>query len=164
ASEAAVSALEREKKNGEESLRREHDSRAALLRQREELAAALVPLVLAGCALGIGLLAFANVRQRSGEIGILRAIGVRSSQILWLVLAKAIVFGLIGAALGYTLGFWFGIAWGDLPSTRETAGRLFGGELLLLSLVLAPLLAALASWIPALLAARQDPAVVLQQE
>jgi ABC-type lipoprotein release transport system permease subunit len=34
---------------------------------------------------------------------------------------------------------------------------------LLLTVLLAPVLAALASWMPALLAARQDPAVTLQE-
>jgi len=145
-------------------LQHEKQSRESLGSQRESFAALLVPLVLVGCGLWIALLTLMNVRQRSGEIGILRAIGLRSSEILTIFLAKALLFGLLGAVVGYLAGFGLGIAWGDLPVSGDSGGRLFDVGTLLLAVLLAPALAALASWIPAMLAARQDPAVVLQAE
>ena len=139
----------------------EENQQAALakLQQHEDLAAMLTPLILVGSGVWIGLLSLANVRQRSEEIGILRAIGWRSWQIMGLFLGKAVILGLMGAVLGYVAGFAVMVAWngGSLDQSQ-----LFNGELLMLTLLAAPLLSALASWIPALTAARNDPAVVLQ--
>ncbi len=134
------------------------------LAQHQSFAGVLVPLVVLGCGTWIGLLAFGNVRQRSSEIGILRAIGLRSMQILLIFLGKAILIGLIGAVVGYAAGFGFGIAMGTLPDTADVWSQLFAPELLLATLLIAPAIAALASWIPAVLASRQDPAMILQAD
>jgi len=114
--------------------------------------------VIVGCVVSIGFLAFSNVRQRTAEIGILRAIGFRSRQILSIFLGKAVLVGLAGAAVGYLSGLAIGARWSGL----SLSGELFRPSLLTATLILAPLLACLASWIPAMLAARQDPAIVLQ--
>lgn len=45
-----------------------------------------------------------SVVRRRAEIGILRAIGAARSSILWLFLAEALLFGVVGAALGVGLG------------------------------------------------------------
>jgi putative ABC transport system permease protein len=161
---AGAAAIAREAKAAADDLRREQESRDALGKQRESFAAILVPLVIVGSGLWIALLTLMNVRQRSSEIGILRAIGLRSGEILTIFLTKAMLFGLLGAVVGYLAGFSLGIAWGDLPISGQSGGQLFDAGYLLLAVLLAPALAALASWIPATLAARQDPAVVLQAE
>ena len=134
------------------------------LEQHQSFAGVLVPLVVLGCGTWIGLLAFGNVRQRSSEIGILRAIGLRSVQILLIFLGKAILIGLIGAVVGYAAGFGFGMAMGTLPEATDAWSQLFAPELLLATLLIAPAIAALASWIPAVLASRQDPAMILQAD
>jgi hypothetical protein len=134
------------------------------LKQHQTFAGVLVPLVILGCGAWIGLLAFANVRQRASEIGILRAIGLRGIQILLIFLGKAIVIGLIGAVIGYAGGLAFGIKMGGLPSFDEAWSELFTPGLLIASLCIAPAIAALASWIPAVMASRQDPAVILQTD
>jgi ABC-type lipoprotein release transport system permease subunit len=129
------------------------------LRQHEDLAALLAPLVIVGCGAWIGVLSLANVRQRAEEIGILRAIGWRSWQIMKLFLGKAVILGLMGAVLGYVVGFAVTVAFGGSSLDQS---QLFNRQLLLMTLLLAPLLSAIASWIPALMAARNDPAVILQ--
>jgi hypothetical protein len=144
-----------------EALAAEKASRARLRREREGFAALLVPLVVVGAAVWVGLLAFSNVRERRAEIGILRALGVRRMQVFALFLSRAVLIGLLGAALGYGLGFWAGTALGEAPADAPTAAPLFDPALLLAVLLLAPLLSALASWLPALAAAQQDPAAVL---
>ncbi|MCX5771948.1 MAG: hypothetical protein NTZ09_16985 [Candidatus Hydrogenedentes bacterium] len=48
--------------------------------------------------------------------------------------------------------------------TAASAMGLFDWRLLAFVLVLAPLLACVASWLPALVAAQQDPAVILREE
>lgn len=148
-------AAEKNKQAAEEN----QEAALAKLEQHEDLAALLTPLVLLGCGVWIAVLSLANVRQRAEEIGILRAIGWRSWQIMGLFLGKAVILGLMGAVIGYACGFAVTVAWngGSLDQTQ-----LFDRWLLFATLVLAPLLSALASWIPALTAARNDPAVILQ--
>lgn len=164
AQQSAVTALEQEQAAAENTMQRLEAEQAAIRGQHEGFAAVLVPLVLVGCAVWIGFLTFGNVRQRNGEIAILRAVGLRSSQIFSIFLGKSLLAGLAGAVLGYAAGFAIGTAWGGLPSEPSPYRELFTPELLLLALIAAPLLAAVASWIPAMLAARQDPALVLQEE
>jgi hypothetical protein len=146
-----------------ESLEQEKASRIKLIERHASFAAILVPLVVLGCGAWIGFLSLENVRRRATEIGILRAIGVRSSQVFGIFIIKALLIGLVGALIGYFLGYWIGITWGELPKEVDPAQVLFSGRWLLLSLLFAPLLASLSSWIPALLAARQDPATILQE-
>ena len=74
AKQAAEQALKDERAEAEISMQREQDSRITLQAQHEGFASVLVPVVIVGCALWIGLLMFGNVRQRSSEIAILRAI------------------------------------------------------------------------------------------
>jgi len=146
------------------ALEAERMHRAHLRGEREVFASWLVPLVTLGAAAWIGLLALLNVRERAAEIGILRALGVRSRQIMVVFLARAILVGLAGAVFGYGVGFAVGLLAGELSLATDTAGALFRPGLLVLVTAAAPLLAALASWPPALVAARQDPALVLREE
>ncbi|WP_417383835.1 ABC transporter permease [Gimesia sp.] len=145
------------------SLEQEKANRIQLIERHADFAAVLVPLVVLGCGAWIGFLSLENVRRRATEIGILRAIGLRSSQVFGIFIFKAVLIGLIGALLGYFLGYGIGVIWGKLPESIEPREVLFSGRWLLLSLVFAPLLASFASWIPALMAARQDPATILQE-
>jgi ABC-type lipoprotein release transport system permease subunit len=144
------------------AIKQERDGRQRLRRERESFAAVLVPVVTLCSAVWIGFLALANVRERRAEIGVLRALGLRSRQILSIFLGRAVLTGLAGAALGYAAGMAIGAAW------KEAAGHTpvpwLNPTLLVAVLASAPLLAALASWLPALLAAQQDPANVLREE
>ncbi len=148
----------------QESIQREKDGRAKLRQEREGLASMLVPVLLVGSSLWIGLLAMANVRDRRGEIGILRALGLRSSQILLVFLGKAILIGLTGAIFGFVVGRTIGTFWSESASAAPLHIAFFDAQLLLLVLISAPVLSALASWLPAMSATQQDPAVVLREE
>lgn len=154
----------RAKATADSTLAAEKRYRATLRSEQEAFAAWLIPLVIIGSAVLIGALAFNNVRERRVEIGILRALGLRSRQILVIFLAKAFALGLSGALLGYVAGLTIGIITSELPAGAGIFGNLFNPGLLILSLVTAPLLSSFACWIPALTAARQDPAAVLSQE
>ena len=120
----------------------------------------LVPMALIGCMAWIGLSALANVRERRTEIGVLRALGVRSVQIFSVFLGKAALIGILGGIAGYAAGFLAAAAWREAGSVRS----LVEPTLMTASIVLAPVLAVIAAWLPALLAARQDPAEVLREE
>ena len=137
-------------------------SRSEVQGTMEALAGVITPVVVLACAVWVGLLALVNVRERRTEIGVLRAIGKRSSKIAALFLGKAVLLGLMGAIIGFVLGS----AMAQLLGTRVlgVAPELFDVHYWVLSGVLvgAPLLSALASYLPTLSALLQDPAVVLQ--
>jgi len=146
--------------------------RDSLRAERKALAAWVIPLVVIGCIVWVGLMALGNVRARRQEIGILRAMGVRGGQVVAMFLGRAVMVGLIGAVIGYGLGFAVAAVW-DAREVGEGAlvaagpvgvGALFGPGLLAAVLILAPALTALASLVPALLAAQEDHAVVLREE
>lgn len=145
------------------SLKQEEASRLLMIERHAEFAAVLVPLVVLGCGAWIGFLSLENVRRRATEIGVLRAIGLRSVQVFGIFIFKAFVIGIIGALIGYFIGYGIGVFWGNLPDSVNPEKALFSGQWLLLSLVFAPVLASFSSWIPALLAAKQDPASILQE-
>lgn len=148
------------RKQGHADIERERKARGRLKGQIEAFAGWIVPLILIGAAVWMALLAYGNVRQRRCEIGVLRAIGLRSGQIFTVFLAKAVLMGLAGACVGYVAGFLTALAWGQSPPARQ----IFNPLLPVAVLLLAPVLSCLASWVPAMLAARQDPAVVLAEE
>jgi putative ABC transport system permease protein len=116
----------------------------------------------------IGLLMLINARQRRYEIGILRAIGTSTRQIMLLFVGKGLLLGLTGAILGCIAGFAMGLQSSKTMAAESqidlTAGELFMPELFAVVVVTTTLLSALASWIPAVTAAAQDPAVVLSEE
>jgi hypothetical protein len=162
---ARTEARSRAQETAVQALQLETASRAQMRRQQERFAAVLVPVVFSGCMLWIGFLAFGNVRERRAEIGILRAIGYRSRQILAIILGKAALLGLIGAILGYLLGALIGAQWnaGDREIAAASTGLELDLGLMAMATGMALLLAVFGSWIPALWAARQDPANVLQE-
>ena len=150
------------------SLQREEEHRRLLRRTREQFAAVFVPLIMLSCALWIGYLAFGNVRERRAEIGILRALGLRSWQVHLLFLSKAGMEGLAGGVLGCIAGF-LGGRYADRLLAQQSAdlidlATLLDLRLVLLVALMAPVLAIVAAWIPSEIAAQQNPAEILRAE
>ena len=139
-----------------ESLKREIEARSALRRQREHFTAVLLPVVTTGAAIWVGLLALGNVRQRRHEIGIMRALGYRSPQILAVFLGKALVVGMASAVIGCACGMSISGSW--------LGGAVVQPIWLAAAAGLALTISFLGTWIPAVWATRQDPAVILQDE
>jgi putative ABC transport system permease protein len=105
----------------------------------------------------MGLMALTNVRQRRQEIAILGAIGLRSRQVLGVFLGKAVVTGLIGGLIGLSAGVLISVSVNGASVMPEIST-------ILLALGLALGVAMLGSWLPAMMASRQDAATVLQQD
>ena len=143
---ARAEARDQAKVTAEQALASEIESRSQTRRQREDFAALLVPLTTVGSALLMGLMALTNVRQRRQEIAIL---GV--------FLGKAVLTGLFGAAIGLTVGVVIGASLGGGPGLLDL-------PTILLALGLALGVAVLGSWLPAMMASRQDAATVLNQD
>ena len=138
-------------------------SRARIQRVMETLASVITPMVVLAAAIWVGLLALVNVRERRTEIGLLRALGKGSATIASLFLGKACVTGLFGAAVGFLLGTaiagWLGVAALDVGADYFNVRY----DVLLYALLGAPLLSAVASYLPTLTALMEDPAVVLRE-
>lgn len=144
------------------SLQHEKESRARLRAQQEAFAAWLIPVVLAAAAVWIALLTWLNVRDRRPEIGLLRALGVRASQVLGVFIGRAALSGLVGALIGALAGLWTGLRW-DTQLPPDTIRQVLDAGLLAAVILAAPVLAAAAAWVPALVAAQQDPAYILRE-
>lgn len=150
------------------AVERERTLRASLRGERERFASILVVVVMVASLIWIGFLAFNNVRERRSEIGVFRAVGFRSGQIMSLFLSRAVIMGLLGGVLGSVAGL---LAGGSLGSNLDalsmdlvSARALFNPLQFALVVILAPFLSALASWLPAVIAAEQDPAEILKEE
>jgi len=152
-------ARDRAAKEAQDAIMAEIINRKNLREQQEKFASILVPLVLLTSTLWIAFLFIGNVRVRKSEIGILRAVGVKEISIMKLFLYKALLIGLSGAFIGYFLGVGIGSIWGGLFSSG-----LFNISQFVLVMVFAPLLSLLAAYIPATIAARQDPAEILRED
>lgn len=160
---ARAEARRRAAREAEEAITKEKDNRARLRQERESFAAILVPVVLAASVVWVAFLSFGNVRDRRAEIGLLRALGVRSPSIMAIFLGRALLIGLAGAVAGLGVGCLGGALWQEAPTQSLAVPRLDPG-LLLAVLAGAPFVAMLAGWLPAYLAAQQDPAEVLSGE
>ena len=130
----------------------------------EKYAAFVIPVVVLVAAIWIGLLALSNVRERRVEIGVFRATGIGSARIAELFLGKAVLVGLVGAALGFAVGTGLALHFGPrmFPLTAESIAP--QSSLLWWVLLGAPFLCVIASYLPAVSAILQDPAEVLREE
>jgi putative ABC transport system permease protein len=151
----------------------EEEGKAALEREQENIsrmratwtrfASILGPLVMVISVVWIALLTAGNVRRRQMEIGILRTLGCRSWQILYVFLSRAMLMGLFGGLLGFLAGSFFANNYQESMSQTQT-GWIFSLGLFALAVLGATVIAVTASWIPAMHAARLDPAVILREE
>ena len=133
----------------------------------------IVVLIIAG--IGILNLMLMAVFERTREMGVLAALGMKGRQIMGLFLLEGVFIGIVGAAIGCTLGAlligWLSQVGIGLPSASgmgEVIALL--GDRLYPTITLADLLsrgalviviAAIASLYPAWQAARQEPAQAL---
>ncbi|MGA8921562.1 MAG: FtsX-like permease family protein, partial [Candidatus Dormiibacterota bacterium] len=133
------------------------------------LGLAIVALLLA--CLGIANTMYTAVLERTKEIGVLKALGARSRDVLLLFVAEAagigLAGGLIGALVAVGLGRLGNAAVDRLThSVSSTGFDVFRTDfaVVLLAVLLAVLLSTMTGLLPALRAARQDPARALRYE
>ena len=124
----------------------------------------IIPFVIILCLLITGFLFYQNITVRSHEIGLLKAMGNSTSKILFIILAKAFILGLVGGIAGFFTGnlvaeyFGKNIFRFTAPDIKPVWGLFY------ICLVVFPFLWMLASWIPALIAAQTDAAKILGRE
>ena len=130
---------------------------------------ALVALVLA--CLGIANTMYTAVLERTREIGVLKALGARSRDILLLFVAEAAVIGLagglVGAGAAVALASLGNSAVNRITQSISAAGfDVFRTDLPVVgaALLLAVVLSMVSGLLPATRAAREDPARALRYE
>lgn len=152
------------KETAEAALEREKASRAAVRAQRERMASVVIPVVLVASAMWIAFLAYGNVRERRGEVGVLRAIGYTSGKISGLFLGKFLIVALVGAFIGYVAGSVIGVGLGEGHMNLGVLQNQFVPTDLAIASGLALFISTVGSWIPAMMAVKLDPAEILQRD
>lgn len=109
----------------------------------------------------VGLTMMSSIKERTKEIGVLRAIGFRKEHISQIILTETGLLSVLGAAIGYVLGI--GLA-GDIGSTLAQIQIKISWQpvLILYSIGAALLVGIAAGAYPAWRASRLDPAESLR--
>ena len=133
------------------------------------LGLALVALLLS--CLGIANTMYTAVLERAKEIGVLKALGARSRDVLLLFIAEAAGIGFAGGLVGVLIAVGLGRLGNAAvdrltQSVSATAFDVFRTDVpvLLVAVMLAVVLSTISGLLPALRAARQDPSRALRYE
>jgi putative ABC transport system permease protein len=121
-------------------------------------------IALLVAALGIANTMAMSVFERTGEIGILRALGWRRSRIVRLILLEAGALGVVGGLAGVLLGWLALRLLGSLPQTASIASATLSAATLIEAVAIAALVGVTAGALPAWRAARLSPVEALRHE
>ncbi len=140
------------------------DAREDQRKMTDKYFAFLFPLILIISAFWLGSVAMTNVKERTDEIGIMKALGFTNWKISKLFFFRAFLIGFIGALLGFLLGSVLSFQLGPkiFNITIVEIKPMF--NLLYWAILIGPLFAALASLLPVLWAVNQDSAQLLKEQ
>ena len=155
-------------KKAKETLKKERNHRMQMRSEIKLFSSIFVIVILFSSCVWISFLAIANVRQRRNEIGIMQAVGINTKKIISLFLLRAIFISytgsIIGVALGISIGCFAGIKIEGFDLQNINLIPLINADLLTMVFVVVPALTLISSLIPAIIASKQDPAIVIRKE
>ena len=125
---------------------------------------ALISLVVA--SVNIMNTMYTAVLERTREIGVMKAIGARNNEILFIFVFESGMLGLFGGLLGILLGYWLARLGGNIAAASGFAALqpIFPWFLIFGCLFFAFMVGAGAGFLPAIQASRQKPVEALRYE
>jgi len=139
-----------------------NDRSAFLKQQTRDVDTVLVMIqMLLGLAILIAVLGIVNtlalsVMERTRELGLLRAIGLRRAQTMRMITVEAVVISVFGALLGVSVGAGLGAAVVRALRSDGITEMVFPWQQMALYLGLAAIVGVIAAVLPAIRAARLD--------
>jgi ABC-type antimicrobial peptide transport system permease subunit len=131
----------------------------------------LITILIAIVVIGIMNTMWIAIRERTREIGTLRAIGMQRREVLWMFVLESIMLGLFATVAGVTAGAAIAAGLNALHVHVPTGLQFFlmspylhisvHGSLLIRSVITITLVTALAALYPAFRAARLRPVVAM---
>ncbi|HEX6053530.1 MAG TPA: ABC transporter permease [Gemmatimonadaceae bacterium] len=135
------------------------------LRSQNASSVMIQTFVILAVALGIASVLAVSVVQKSREIGILRATGTSTRQVMRIFLIQGAIVGLLGSAVGILLGVALGYVFSRMalnPDGSPTFPVNLDAVLYVRSAALALGVGLVAAILPARRAARTDPAEIIR--
>lgn len=83
------------------------ESEGKILDKTQLLMLLITVLSLISAALGVSNLVSANVMERSREIGLMKALGAKSYEVILMILTETLIAGIAGGIVGYFIGMGF---------------------------------------------------------
>jgi len=139
-------------------------SRGAMLGSLLNLITALLVLAVIIALLGIVNTLALSVVERTRELGLLRALGLRRGQLAQMVAAESVIISGVGAVLGIALGLGLGCALAYAVTRSQQPTVVVSPAQLVIFGVAAALAGVLASAAPARRAARLDMLAAIASE
>jgi len=127
------------------------------------IALASISIVVGG--IGIANTMFTSVLERTNQIGVMKAVGARNSDIFYLFIIESGFLGLVGGIVGVTIGVTFAYAGAYAASTAlgvDIFRASIGPELVIGAMVGAFVIGAISGMLPALRASRLVPVDALR--
>jgi len=121
-------------------------------------------------AIGIANTMFMSVMERTRQIGILKALGAKSSDVMNIFLIESSLLGFVGGVIGSALGTLFGFALSGIssgssgPFGPSSLAPAFTPELVLFAIIFSTIIGAASGALPARRAARLNPVEALRYE
>ena len=134
---------------GNEKMQTIQTTRAESRKSLESLNTFLIPLLLIIAFITLTVLCILNVKHRKEEVGILRALGTKTSKVLSLFLIRALIIGVIAAVITIIVSLTF---------TK------LDQQMLIILAFAPPLIALTATWLPALSVTSQQPLNTLRHD
>ena len=139
-------------------------SQRAQINQLLGLIYALLGLAVIIALIGIVNTLMLSVFERTHEIGLLRAVGMRRRQIRAMIRSESVILAVFGAVIGIVVGTGLGIALTHSLKSQGFTSLVVPGTTLVIFLVLAAVLGLVAASWPARRAARLDVLAAIASE
>lgn len=121
-------------------------------------AIASISLIVGG--VGVMNIMLVNVAERTREIGLRKAVGASSGNIIGQFMAEALIMSLLGGIFGYVIGYVLAFA---ISSTFLTFDPAFTWQIAVTALGISVIVGGIFGLYPAIRAARKDPIESLRQ-